>query len=64
MCSTTLSQSETHVWKSLKDWFKKYGAPERIRCDNGGPFITEGKIQFFNFGVRLMMIIINLIEAK
>lgn len=42
MCSTTLRQSEDHVWKALQEWFEKYGAPQKIRCDNGGPFITEG----------------------
>jgi hypothetical protein len=43
MCSTTLCQSENHVWESLKEWFEKYSAPKVIRSDNGGPFITEGK---------------------
>lgn len=43
MCNSTLSQSDTHTMAALEEWFEEYGVPEVIRCDNGGPFITEGR---------------------
>ena len=43
MCSSTLSQSDEHTMTALEEWFEKYGVPKVIRCDNGGPFITECK---------------------
>jgi hypothetical protein len=43
MVSTTFEQSSEHVWNSLLEWFEKYGKPETIHCDNGGPFTSEGK---------------------
>lgn len=44
MFSPTLTQSDEHTMAALEEWFQQYGVPEVIRCDNGGPFITECKL--------------------
>ena len=47
MGGVTFQQSWEHVYENLVENFEKYGVPEIIQADNGGPFIAESLL-FFN----------------
>jgi putative transposase len=43
-CDNLLRPDAKSVIRHLKSYFKEYGLPKAIRCDNGGPFGSNGAL--------------------
>jgi transposase InsO family protein len=57
--------NRSHVQPALEEAFRRFGLPERILCDNAGPWGTsELRAQFTTFGVWLLRLGVDITHGR